>query len=85
MINSGDLTDRAMNPRGSDTVEGDTARIKGKAKKTEDDPHMRELAARLAAARAVPLLRAPDLHCAHCFGEGREAAIRAFEAPVDGA
>jgi hypothetical protein len=42
-------------------------------------PAPADLATRLAAARA---LRPPDLrheHCGHCWGEGRDAALRAIE------
>lgn len=81
MIERGDLKNRAvMTSGGSDPVEADIQRVKGK-RKPEADP---DLAERIAAARAVPILPAHQLHCGHCFGEGRDAAIRAFEGPADG-
>jgi len=87
MIESGDLKNRAVtDPRGVDAVDADIRRIKGR--KSEPDPFAistEELSARLRAARAVPLLPGPYLHCGHCFGEGRDAAIRALETPANGA
>lgn len=81
MIERGDLKNRAVTESvGSERVEADIQRVKGK-RKPEADPNLAE---RIAAARAVPMLPTQDLHCGHCFGEGRDAAIRAFEGPADG-
>jgi len=81
MIKGDELNNRMADPapKGADAVADDIRRVKGQTTKWET-----ELAARIRAAREVPLLPGPYLHCGHCFGEGRDAAIRAFEAPVKG-
>jgi len=80
MIEKGDLTNRAITDlRGADAVEADIRRVKGHKSEPDGAISAEEHAARILAARAVPLLPGPHLHCGHCFGEGRDAAIRALE------
>jgi hypothetical protein len=62
-------------PPGTEQVLTDIAKVKGKATAQGDN----DLAARLAAGRNIPIPGAAQLHCQHCFGEGREAACRAIE------
>lgn len=86
MIESGDLKNRAVaDPHGTAAVEADIRRIKGRKPEPDGAISAEEHAARIRAARVVPLLPGPHLHCGHCFGEGRDAAIRALETPADGA
>lgn len=86
MIKSGDLENRVVaDPRGAEAVEADIRRIRGHKAAPDGAISAEELAARLRAARAIPLLPGPQLHCGHCFGEGRDAAIRALETPANGA
>lgn len=76
MIKSNELENRGPagtgEPRGSDKVRRDLARVKGKSSEEQE-------AIALAAARE---LRAPaaGIHCGHCWGLGRDAAILAIEA-----
>ncbi len=75
MIRSGDLQNRDLDPKGSEAVQADIQHVKGKHK-SEPDP---EFAARLQAARDVVPPRDGQLHCGHCWGQGRDAAIRVIE------
>jgi hypothetical protein len=70
VIKSGDLQNRMAS---SDQVQEDIQR--GKTKRAPEPEQ--ELAARIAAARAVVL--PINGHCSHCFGLGRDEAVRAFE------
>lgn len=87
MIKSSDLENRAAmseNIRGEDVANvanEELQRLKGKPRKPETEAATGPtLTDRLAAARNVrPNARDRNLHCGHCFGEGRDAAIRAFE------
>jgi hypothetical protein len=81
MVPASDLENRGPEPKGAETVQADLRRVAGRRK---PEPDVRDLAARLAAARA---LQPPDQvqrdtqHCGHCWGSGRDAAIRVIEPP----
>ncbi len=83
VIESSSLENRMA--RGAETVQADLRRAAGRKAK----PEAPELAARLAAARALlppeGLMR-DSQHCGHCWGTGRDAAVRAIaEAEAEGA
>jgi hypothetical protein len=74
MIKSGDLANRAVtDPAGSEAVRADIQRMKGRPK-----PEL-GLAERLQAARALVPTRDDQMHCGHCWGEGRDATIKMIE------
>jgi len=75
MIEKGDLQNRPADPRGSEAVQADIHRIKGPRKPDA----AADLAARLQAARDMVPSRDEQLHCGHCWGQGRDAAIKAIE------
>jgi hypothetical protein len=73
VIKSSALENRAVTaPAGAEALHADIQRMKGKRQPEGD------LAARLQAARALLPPKA-ETHCGHCFGEGRDAAIKMIE------
>ena len=81
MIDKGDLQNRQADPRGSEAVQADIQRMKGKRKLDAAE----DLATRLQAARDLVPSRDEQLHCGHCWGQGRDAAIRVIEGAPDSA
>ena len=76
-----ELENRAANPhdpQGTEEVLADIAKMKGKDPQAQQGV-VSDLAARLEAGRNIAIPGAVQLHCQHCFGEGREAACRAIE------
>lgn len=74
MIEGKDLRNRGEK---SDEVQSDLRRIGGPRRKTEAEPD--PLGERLRLARDLRPTGGIDVHCGHCWGSGRDAAIRAIE------
>jgi hypothetical protein len=75
MIRGGDLENRQV--IGGEEFEAARQKLGGRKKSEPEAPP--SFAERIAAARALRPPKPQIEHCGHCWGEGRDAALRALE------
>lgn len=83
MIKGGELDNRQIGGAGTATGTGTTVDVtprRGRRPEPQDQVDAAaDLARRIEAARNLRAPRPSIEHCGHCWGEGRDAAIRVIE------